>query len=332
MTLRIDYRPYHRDFVSPLRTANGEWAVREGFIVRFEQYGSVGYGEIAPLPEFGTETIEASGAFLRQLTHGQKLILPANLPCCAFGLSAASGDLRGRPPSSGRGLETAALLPAGFPAVNCAQHKVSKGYTTLKWKIGVEDLTAEKLIFKQLVAAMPDGVKLRLDANAGLNVHQLEAWLDTVAEHSDRIEFLEQPLPPGEERIMAELSKASAIPIALDESLNGEEATQWLEPGVWHGPLVIKPLLMGDVALLQKRLHPLAQQLVYSSVFETAIGLANAFALIDALPESKYALGFDTLDAFDDALSPTKYIHKFEISDIARLDLETIWKQLAHST
>ena len=93
MNCYISFRRYQRSFTKPLRTAHGEWSVREGFIVRIEQNSATGYGEVAPIPEFGTETIEAAEAYLQKLSVGGELPKDTDglskLPCCAFGMSTA---------------------------------------------------------------------------------------------------------------------------------------------------------------------------------------------------------------------------------------------------
>ena len=64
----MSFRRYQRPFVKPLRTARGEWLLREGLIVRIECDSGVEYGEVAPIPEFGTETLAVAEAFLQSLT------------------------------------------------------------------------------------------------------------------------------------------------------------------------------------------------------------------------------------------------------------------------
>ena len=139
------------------------------------------------------------------------------------------------------------------------------------------------------------------------------------------------PLPPGDEGMMAELSDSSGIAIALDESLNGPGRERWLSPGGWKGPLVIKPLLMGNVTLLMEQLRPLARQLVFSSVFETGIGLRQALALADMLPEMTYAVGFDTRSAFADDLAGSRSGPWIRAAERNAIDPQEIWKKLPHS-
>ena len=54
----LSHRRYRLPFLRTVRTAHGPWTAREGLLVRLEDgAGRVGYGEVAPMPEFGTETL-----------------------------------------------------------------------------------------------------------------------------------------------------------------------------------------------------------------------------------------------------------------------------------
>ena len=304
MNAQITIKPYRRRFRQPLRTARGEWIWREGFLLRLEQDGWLGYGEVAPIPEFGTETVAAAGDFLERLTKQPDLPVPVDLPCCAFGLSAS-----GRNGRSGAAVPTcdypvSALLPAGKAGLPLALEKSAAGYRSLKWKIGVEAIDEEIATARTLLESLPAGVTLRLDANGSLSSAQLEQWLEFLGAFYGKVDYLEQPLAIGEEAVMAQLMERSGIiAIALDESLNGLEGARWLEPGAWSGPLVIKSALMGDVAGLAKKLEPVAGQVVLSSVFETGVGLENCLCLADSLPRLTRPIGFDTVAAFEDGLN-----------------------------
>ncbi|MGB0743150.1 MAG: o-succinylbenzoate synthase [Opitutales bacterium] len=323
----MSYRPYRRDFSMPLQTAHGEWEVREGFILRVESERGVGYSEVAPIPEFGTETVERAANFLEQWV-ADSIIIPSGLPCCSFAQTTAIHQMEQQGLSAARDYSVAALLPSGPDALPVAGEKISDGYRTLKWKIGVFPFEAEQEFFRDLLELLTADIYLRLDANGGLSPGALESWLEILSPHSKQIEYLEQPLPPGEERLMAESAKASGIRIALDESLNLPGCERWLTPGGWDGPLVIKPLLMGNVTQLMELLKPLARQLVFSSVFETGIGLSQALSLADALPEMNYAIGFDTFKAFDDELSGIAFGPVVAAEARAGMSLDAIWNQL----
>lgn len=295
--------------------------------MRIESDQAVGYGEIAPIPDFGTETLERAANFLEQWAI-DPIIMPSGLPCCTFALTTAMQQIRRSASVASRDYLVAGLLPAGSGAINVAKEKSAEGYTTLKWKIGVSPFEAEKAIFENLLALLPESVSLRLDANGGLNRNELDGWLELLSRHEGRIDYLEQPLAPGEEHRMAELAQASRIPIALDESLNMPGRARWLTPGAWEGPLVIKPLLMGNIAPLLEKFRPLAGQLVFSSVFETGIGLSQVLDLADGIPGIKYAIGFDTIAAFDDDLAGMASRSLISVKERAKIEQEAIWNQL----
>jgi len=334
MARRFLFRPYRRPFARPLRTARGVWSVREGFIVRYEEEGCVGYGEVAPIHEFGTETIAEAGAFLKRLELDASLAengpLLDTLPCCAFGLSAAMTDLWGSG-TKARDYDVAALLPAGHGALEVAEAKAAQGFRTFKWKIGVDTPKEERAVFRELEARLPDDARLRLDGNCSIPMETFKAWLEFLQVYRGRIDYIEQPFPVGEEVAMATLSERSGIPIALDESLNRVDGGKWLIPGAWSGPLVVKPMLAGHRKGLQEALRSVSGQVVLSSVFETAVGVRNALALADSLPALDRPIGFDTPGAFSDALSPLNSAVVLRVEDRSAISSESLWQQLTHS-
>lgn len=327
MGRRFSFKPYQRTFAQPLRTARGAWSVRDGFIVRVEDKSGVGYGEVAPIPEFGSETLARAEDFLWGVVADPDLIddvaALAKLPCCAFGLSSAQ---LGTASVARRNYDVAALLPAGNAGLLELPIKLAAGYETFKWKVGVDHPEAEQVVFQQMVTYLPTGSRLRLDANGGLSVAELETWLWLLQRYADQVEYLEQPLAVGQERVMADYAETFGVPIALDESLNGAEGCRWLNE--WQGALVVKPALMGNTCALVERLRPVAARVVLSSVFETAIGLENALHIADQLPELNRVIGFDTLDAFTDGLSFGASSPSMNASVRGIKNPDLLWKQL----
>ena len=64
MTYTLHLKPYHRPFQKPLETAHGVWSIRNGLLVGLQQGDAIGWGEVAPLPWFGTETLEEANQLL----------------------------------------------------------------------------------------------------------------------------------------------------------------------------------------------------------------------------------------------------------------------------
>ncbi|MAV39868.1 MAG: o-succinylbenzoate synthase [Puniceicoccaceae bacterium] len=323
MKFTISSRRYSRTFIHPLKTAKGVWTQREGFLIQLESDGRRGYGEVAPIPEFGTESLSEAADFL----HGvgveaelESFSVPESLPCCSFAFSSALAAFEvGVGVETDRHFSLAGLLPSGVDALRVLAEKQAAGFNCFKWKIGVESFDSEWRLFRNLLAESAPECRFRLDANASLSSTETRAWLESIRSSGseDRIEFIEQPMPVGSESQMANLSKSFGIPIALDESLNGAEGHRWLLPETWSGPRVLKPCLLGSIATLEHRLAAISSHCVFSSSFETSIGLAQCLKLAHNLYPSPlrlpFALGFDTQSAFGDSFGLNDSLPKLSL-------------------
>ena len=175
----LAYQIYERPFKVPLRTHYGHWAVRQGVFVglRDRLSGQIGMGEIAPLPWFGTETLEEAIAFCADLSGSlsiqQILAIPAHLPCTQFGLGCAfervSGTLSSETTVILSPQQICGLLPAGEAALDAWQPLWQRGHRTLKWKIGVDSLPSELAIFQTLVEQLPSSARLRFPPSCRSN-------------------------------------------------------------------------------------------------------------------------------------------------------------------
>ncbi|MCD8481330.1 MAG: hypothetical protein LR015_00825 [Verrucomicrobia bacterium] len=59
MRYHMQWKVYTRRFRVPLETAYGIWSERTGVLLRLEDdAGRVGFGEAAPLDQFGGETLQ----------------------------------------------------------------------------------------------------------------------------------------------------------------------------------------------------------------------------------------------------------------------------------
>ena len=89
---------YQLPFRQPLITSHGCWEIREGIIVSLQHNdGRIGWGEISPLPWFGSETLAAATYFCQQLgdSISDHIIqsIPDELPATQFGIISALEDL-----------------------------------------------------------------------------------------------------------------------------------------------------------------------------------------------------------------------------------------------
>ena len=100
----LTFTPYRRAFSQPLRTARGIWAFREGFLVQYSAGGQRYLGEVAPLPAFGSESLQQAAEFLTEASkNGVDPLRLQSLPACAFALSAVKPQHRCRGSLSGGG-------------------------------------------------------------------------------------------------------------------------------------------------------------------------------------------------------------------------------------
>jgi O-succinylbenzoate synthase len=302
--ISVEFRTYRRQFRQPLKTHHGIWRAREGIILRLtDAAGNVGWGEIAPIPWFGSETPTQALEFCRslagKLTQETIAAIPATLPACQFGFESAWEVLTGtggQTPTDKR-LAYSYLLPAGEAAL-----AVGKNYQqgrTFKWKIGVTQPEVEMAIFEELMQVLPVGSKIRLDANGGLTLATAIAWLEL----SDRIgvvEFVEQPLPTADFPQMLAWSQTYQTPIALDESVATLQQLKECYQQGWRGIFVIKPVIAGSPRRLRQLCANYPIDLVFSSVFETNIGRVAALRLAAELSSGDRAVGFGVDSWFED--------------------------------
>lgn len=355
MRFWVETKSYQRKFLRPLTTSYGPWQWRRGMIIKVrDSAGAVGYGEVCPLPWFGTETLEMAETFWQGRTgwveSEEYLDIPDRLPATQFAAETGLINLeqqRLETTIASIALSQAdlcGLLPAGNEVLTTATTKLELGYQTLKWKIGVFPIDQELAGLEALVGKVAGKSRIRLDANGGLTPQEAELWLkacdrinsalgyapeaaDPNSETSPSaqkgcvpIEFLEQPLAPDQVEAMLGLGKQFQTPIALDESITGLAQLAPDKLCNWPGLVVIKPTVAGSPLRLQQLLNHWGKRVIFSSAFETNVGRQSALQLTlnyyhRAFSNEPFpALGFDTLGYFDDTWD--------------QLDPEQLWEQI----
>ncbi|OUL20328.1 o-succinylbenzoate synthase [Nostoc sp. T09] len=326
MTYRFEFRPIARRFLRSLTTSHGNWDIRESIILRLiDETGRDGWGEIAPISWFGSETLEQALDFCHQvpqeITEETIFSISDYLPACQFGFESAFEGLgnsgsplgirgnggwrlegqtgQGRVINSQCPMPYSGLLPAGEAALNAWQKLWQQGYRTFKWKIGVYAIAHELEIFHLLIHSLPASTKLRLDANAGLSYEEAQLWLENCDKFPANIEFIEQPLAVEQLEAMLQLSKGYSTAIALDESVATlSQLTHAYQQG-WREIFVIKPGIAGSPSRLRQFCRQHNIDAVFSSVFETAIGRQAALQLAAELSQHNRAVGFGINHLFE---------------------------------
>lgn len=300
--LRLSWRPYRFQLAREMVTSQGAWSVRQGWLLRLEgAEGRVGWGEAA-LPPMAIAADASSGQRITPAATGDQQAsralsalpralsrqaietllpgLPAPL-ACALGMALAELDGLGSPPQGGwlAAPPSALLLPAGAAAlVALAEARAAErpaaagcdnavtGAVTVKWKVASGDDTQERGLLEAVLERLPADGRLRLDANGGWDRATAWRWAERLA-GEPRLEWLEQPLPPGDREGLEALT--GRLPVALDESLRLHP--DWMAGG-WRGWQVRRPLAEGDPRPLLAALRAGTPRLMLSTALETGIG------------------------------------------------------------
>jgi O-succinylbenzoate synthase len=366
---RIEHRLYRLPFGQTVRTAHGPWVEREGVLVRAERVvggrSVVGWGEVAPIPWFGSETVVEAEAALAGLEGraenlGDALArVPDHCASTQAGLAAALGTSSEDMGEGERGAEAgsesvspraerveflpvAGLLPAGRAVLAAVGPRLELGFRVFKWKVGVLPAPDEWALLDDLLGLLPEGARLRLDANGAWDRRTAERWLERASERP--IEYVEQPCfaeasrGAGEVRKVEDILRGLAadypVKLALDESVNGaREVERWLAEG-WGGVWILKPALLGAPCSILDKLAKAGADVVFGSALETAAGarsaLRLAFAWADARgggAASRRAVGFGVWPLFKDVRANAPWHGPFvRREDAERIDVATLWE------
>jgi O-succinylbenzoate synthase len=340
---RFEFRRYAVPFRAPVRTAHGLWAVREGVIVRLSDgSGAAGYGEAAPIARFGAETGDEIEAVCREVkveVDDERLAaIPETAGLLRGAVAAARAMLRASREneqtlkSAAAYLPIAALLPAGRGVLDAVGPKAEMGFRTFKWKVGVGDIGNELSLLDDLIAKLPSGAKLRLDANGAWDRRKAERWLERCADRP--VELVEQPIDAaarGADDLLMGLAGDFPTPVALDESVTGaREVERWIGVG-WPGVFVIKPsLLGGKAAAALQQLKAAKAPVVFSSALETAVGAQTALRMAFGFGGEARALGFGVWPLFEDARFDGPHLAPFiRYEDVERIKPEAVWNALS---
>ncbi|ULS45924.1 o-succinylbenzoate synthase [Pectobacterium carotovorum] len=302
---------------------NQRLKTRDGLIVRLQDGERLGWGEIAPLPEFSVETLaEAESAALEQLQSwvaGQ--VFSDDLPpSVAFGLSCAQAELEQRLPQAADYRK--APLCSGDPDELFEMLQAMPGEKVAKIKVGLYEAVRDGMIVNVLLEALPD-LKLRLDANRSWTRAKADGFARYVAPSlRSRIAFLEEPCKTREES--REFARETGINIAWDESVREADFRVEAEPGV--SAIVIKPTLVGSLARCQQLVqetHQVGLTAVISSSIESSLGLTQLARLAHWLTPDTVP-GLDTLD-----LMQAQVIQRWPDSSLPLLaaeQLDVVWQ------
>ncbi|MEA5516878.1 o-succinylbenzoate synthase [Nodularia sp. UHCC 0506] len=260
---RFDFRCYRRRFLRSLVTNHGLWHTREGIIICL---GNCGYGEIAPISWFGSETLEQALDFCRQLpavvTEEMIFSIPDNLPACQFGFESALTEMKrwrnqeNQPEDSHSSLtsspcpsaSSSPLPPAPCPSASSSPLPPAPCPSASLLSAGERALSQWEKLWKQ-----------------GYRTFKWKIGVDAISRELKIFDLLTRSLPP-----------AAKLRLDANGGLSYEEAKLWL--GICDD-------ISANIEFLEQPL-PVAQfsaMLELSTSFKTAIALDESVATLQQL-------------------------------------------------
>lgn len=290
-----DWLPYCLPLRRPWQTSRGSFSERHGRLRRLTaDDGRSGWGDCAPLPEFGIGEAAAT-AFAEESAALDLAAQRAGLPLDAW--------LSGRAPLASVAVN-ASFGPISTVDRNSLAQAAAAGFTVAKLKVGVAPVDDEIAALQQLAATLPPALRLRLDAN--------RAWTIAVARRFVAagaglpIDGLEEPLADPTHALLASLQAAANFPLAIDESIRLLDTAFFRHPPVRR--LVLKPARHGGLLAsteLALRARASGLEVVVTSALESACGIATLAHLAAAVaPEAVHGLATGDWLAGDAGLRP----------------------------
>lgn len=124
--------------------------------------------------------------------------------------------------------------------VTRAREAVGAGFRTLKVKVGARPVTADAARLEAIEDGVEGDVRLRVDANGAWTSEEAHRAIDAFPD----LEYLEQPLAPGNLAGNADLRKRAQI--ALDETLAERSVDEVVDANA-ADVVVLKPMVLGGV-------------------------------------------------------------------------------------
>ena len=299
----VETRIIDTPMLTDIKTTYGSWNCQPHVIVKITtEDGTSGLGESSPLEFFTGESPDMVKMVIERILtavligkdpfdlEALLLAMDHRLPkqgSSKSGVDGALHDLLGKLLGipvyrylGGRcreGLVTAATA-VGIDTPDKmreeARQWVEKGFRTLKLKIGVDPKTDEESI-EAVRDAVGKEIRIRVDANQGYSSSTAIQVAKSVEKYG--IEYIEQPVPAWDIEGMARVRRATAIPVAADESLYTLHDAMQLIRAEAVDVFGIKFIKTGGLARAKKIAH-LAEaagiECVVISPLETTLGTA----------------------------------------------------------
>ncbi len=315
--IELTYSPFTLQLNESIITSNSVIQERKGFIVKLKRNGHVGFGEVTPLPEFGSESFDQDEKTIKNFNSNLH-IQPNNfiqsldnnlrdfshLPAFRHGIeqallnlfcSEAKISLNEVTNSSSKKL----IIVNGIIGIMNPKETAAKalelvklGFSTIKLKVGRKNFDDDFECLSAMRAAIGNEINIRIDVNGKWDTDEAIANVNRLKDLN--IEFIEQPV--NNLLSFKKLSFKTNIPLSVDETIkNFDDAIKFIESKSIKA-LVLKPMLLGGIITTLKIIEAAEKQhlkVIISSTFETSLGRSLAIFAASTVKE-EIAHGLDT--------------------------------------
>ena len=278
---------------------------RRGLLVCLGHRNYSGWGDIAPLPGFSSESLTEAQAraeeFAREILESPPRTLDLSAikipPSVRFGFELALCSLDSATKKQSP-QEASAVACCGLigheknQQIHLLHSLVSSDYRAVKLKLGRQSLEEDLNTVHTICGKYPE-LKVRVDANRSWSINTAKDFVR--ATQNLRLDYLEEPLKDTTN--LVELARNCTIPIALDETLRGQDAEKYHKVADVR---VLKPTLAGGTYTTLAHIEQAIQdnaRCIISSSYESGVGMLGLIELARNLPEEIH--GLDTHKVFE---------------------------------
>lgn len=292
--------------------------IRKGIVLKISAVNGIhSYGDAAPFPSLHKEVLsdlfqlmpkissDISGRkvpeSLKDIIHLAQLFndLPASMQ---FAIGSALIGLTSKiqkktfaefvKPAFQNTIQINGLLSGESKALEKNLHKFNlQNYRTLKLKVATGNLIEESTLVHKTHDFFEGQIKLRLDANRNWTYADALRFANLIKDID--IEYIEEPFDSPTK--FCQFFQETGLNIALDETLSEYDLNEIQLEGI--SALILKPSVIGSYEKMMNQIefaqsHKL--KLVFSSAFESGIGLRTIASLASAFGSPDCAHGLDT--------------------------------------
>jgi o-succinylbenzoate synthase len=185
--------------------------------------------------------------------------------------------------------------------------KVAEGYRCIKIKIGALEFERECALLEYIRKSFDQDIVLRVDANGAFTTGNVVERLERLS--GFKLHSIEQPVKPGQPKLLQSLCLDPLVPVALDEELIGitdpiqqEALLDFVKPQY----VVLKPTLLGGFDMTDRWIKLADQRGIgwwITSALESNVGL-NAIARYTASKDPVIQQGLGTGQLYHNNVPP----------------------------